>query len=248
MARRILVVDDTPDQCALIARMLASAGYVTCTANSGPAAMKIIASDPALGAIILDLVMPDMDGFGVLAALKNSKTPIPVIAIAATEDDQVITSALKAGATDYVARPITPTRLLTCLANAIRLARFSLQPARQPFSPQPDPSRLLLPGTVSDRKYSPAMNLLAERARRAARSRHPVLIEGEPATGKSALAGEIYRAGPRAAKPALVMDCHSHGPACEATLFGTTDRPGLLARAQGATLILEEIGDLELAT
>jgi DNA-binding NtrC family response regulator len=121
MPETILIVDDDPVQRRLLEAMIRRFGYETITADTGDAALDRLlgAAAPRIDAVVLDLVMPDLDGLGVLARLRDAGASIPVIVQTAHGGIDNVVSAMRAGAADFVVKPVGPERLQVSLRNAL---------------------------------------------------------------------------------------------------------------------------------
>src|SRR6201996_8659900 len=123
MSGRILVVDDDPVQCRLLENMLQKSGYDAVTLDNGDAALALLGGTdgPHIDCVILDLVMPNLDGLGVLARLRQAAIDVPVIVQTAHGGIDNVVSAMRAGAVDFVVKPVGAERLLVSLRNALNL-------------------------------------------------------------------------------------------------------------------------------
>ena len=121
MSEVVLVVDDDPVQRRLLEGMVGRFGYRTMVAEGGDAAVKMLTDPDAtrIDAIVLDLVMPDLDGLGVLARMREAGLIIPVIVRTAHGGVDNVVSAIRAGATDFVVKPASAERLQISLQNAL---------------------------------------------------------------------------------------------------------------------------------
>ena len=121
MSEVVLVVDDDPVQRRLLEGMVGRFGYRTMVAEGGDAAVKMLTDPDAtrIDAIVLDLVMPDLDGLGVLARMREAALIIPVIVQTAHGGVDNVVSAIRAGATDFVVKPASAERLQISLHNAL---------------------------------------------------------------------------------------------------------------------------------
>ncbi|MGA8472317.1 MAG: response regulator, partial [Pseudolabrys sp.] len=112
MSEVVLIVDDDPVQRRLLETTIQRYGYQTIVADGGDAAVKLFTRpDTRIDAVVLDLVMPDLDGLGVLAFLREASLNIPVIVQTAHGGIDNVVSAMRAGATDFVVKPASPERL-----------------------------------------------------------------------------------------------------------------------------------------
>lgn len=245
---RLLIVDDDPGQLAAAAEVAATMGYRADTATGGAEALRRLRGDRGYAAVLLDLVMPDMDGMAVLETLAREHVDIPVIVGLATPSAATVATAIHHGAHDFFIKPLTADRLLVALTRALEQKRLNAGLAAE---------RGLRRGavTLSDMiAGSSSMERVRIVAERAARSPLPLLIEGEGGTGKQRLAHIVHSLGDRAGKPFVTLDCASLEPQlAEAILFGCrkgalpgarTDIEGKLVEAHGGTLYLDQIGEL----
>jgi DNA-binding NtrC family response regulator len=252
MPDTVLIADDDPVQRRLLESMVARFGYEAITVDGGDAALRLITGDGAkrIDCLILDLVMPDLDGLGVLGRMKDAGSAVPVIVQTAHGGIDNVVSAMRAGACDFVVKPASPERLQVSLANAIATRRLAgeLQRVRK----QQD-------GTLSISDIvtrSPAMSPVLRTAEKAAASSIPVLIEGESGTGKELLARAIHGTGARRAKPFVAVNCGALPEnLVESILFGhekgaftgaTEKHAGKFVEADGGTLFLDEVAELPL--
>lgn len=117
----ILVVDDDPVQCRLLEGMLQKFGYEPIMRDNGDAALALLAAPDGarIDCVILDLVMPNLDGLGVLASLRQAAITVPVIVQTAHGGIDNVVSAMRAGAVDFVVKPVGAERLQVSLRNAL---------------------------------------------------------------------------------------------------------------------------------
>lgn len=245
---KVLIVDDDPVQLRLTAEVARKAGYDVLTATGGSEALAVLHSDNVIGAMVLDLVMPDLDGMSVLGAMKRASINVPVIVQTASSSLETIVSAMRLGASDYFVKPVAPERLTTSLRNILKIEELEscLRTERARKS-----------GTLGFNAIigtSPALERSIKLAAKAAKSAIPVLIEGESGVGKELFARAIQGSGDRAGKPFIAVNCGAI-PAnlVESTLFGhvkgaftgaSTNHAGKFQEANGGTLFLDEVGEL----
>ena len=151
MAECILIVDDDPVQRRLVEAMAVRFGYQALTAEGGDTALALL-GDPQvrIDCVILDLVMPDLDGLGVLAKMRERGLRVPVIVQTAHGGIDNVVSAMRAGAADFVVKPVGPERLQVSLRNALaqsalegelqRIKHARSRHAHLPGSRQPQPA------------------------------------------------------------------------------------------------------------
>jgi DNA-binding NtrC family response regulator len=250
MATRVLVVDDDPVQRRLIDAMLRRFGYEPEVMERGEEAVRLLESPEGarIACAILDLVMPDLDGLGVLGRLRERGIDTPVIVLTAQGSIDAVVSAMRAGAVDFVVKPVGPERLQVSVRNALAQAALAGEVRRMQRAAE---------GTVAFSDFStasPRMQAALKLAEKATASEIPVLIEGESGVGKELLARAIRAAGARADKPFVAVNCGAI-PAnlVESILFGhekgaftgASERQlGKFVEADGGTLFLDEIGEL----
>jgi DNA-binding NtrC family response regulator len=253
MPETILIVDDDPVQRRLVESMARRFGYDAIAVDGGDAALKQLLSGngPRTDAVVLDLVMPDLDGLGVLAEMREAGLTVPVIVQTAHGSIDNVISAMRAGAVDFVVKPVGAERLQVSLRNA--LATSALETEVQRFKRSRD-------GTLTFRDIitrSPRMQGVLRTAEKAAASAIPVLIEGESGVGKELIARAIHGSGERRSKPFVAVNCGAiPDNLVESTLFGhekgaftgaTERHAGKFVEASGGTLFLDEVGELPLA-
>jgi DNA-binding NtrC family response regulator len=252
MAERILIVDDDPVQRRLIENMVSRFGYEPVTVDGGQAAMHLLtAGSERIDCVILDLVMPDLDGLGVLARMGEAGLTTPVIVETAHGGIDNVVSAMRAGATDFVVKPVGPERLQVSLRNALatRALETELKLIKRSRS-----------GTLGFKDIvtrSPRMQAVLRTAEKAATSAIPVLIEGESGVGKELVARAIHGSSERSAKPFVAVNCGAiPDNLVESILFGhekgaftgaTERHTGKFVEASGGTLFLDEVGELPLS-
>jgi DNA-binding NtrC family response regulator len=250
MPELVLVVDDDPAQRHLLEIIIRRFGYQVMLAEGGDAAVKaLLGSDASrIDAVVLDLVMPDLDGLGVLARMREGGLTIPVIVQTAHGGIDTVVSAMRAGATDFVVKPASAERLQVSLSNA--LATRALAGELQRLKRKHD-GRLTIADVIT---RSEAMQPVLRAAEKAAASVAPVLIEGEPGVGKETVARAIHGSGTRRAKPFVAVNCGALPEnLAQSILFGqekggftgTTEKhAGKFVEADGGTLFLDDVGEL----
>jgi DNA-binding NtrC family response regulator len=250
MSETVLIVDDDPVQRRLLENMVGRFGYQTVLAEGGDAAAKLLMGpNPArIDCVVLDLVMPDLDGLGVLARMREAGLDIPVIVQTAHGGIDNVVSAMRAGAADFVVKPANPERLQVSLRNA--LAAQAVAGELQRLKRSRD-GTLTIADVIT---RSPAMRDVLRAAEKAKASAIPVLVEGESGTGKELIARAIHGSGARRAKPFIAVNCGAMPEnLVESILFGhekgaftgaTEKHAGKFVEADGGTLFLDEVGEL----
>jgi DNA-binding NtrC family response regulator len=252
MTTTILVVDDDPVQRRLLEAMLRRAGYDALTAESGDGALRLLGGPDGDGIdlMILDLVMPELDGLGVLAAMGERGLSVPVIVQTAHSSIDTVVSAMKAGASDFVVKPVGAERLQISIKNALKVGALEHEIRHM---------KRRATGTLGFKDIatkSADMTRVVRLAERAAKSAIPVLIEGESGVGKEVLARAIQGSSDRKGKPFVTVNCGAiPDNLVESILFGhekgaftgaTEKHIGKFVEASGGTLFLDEIGELPL--
>ena len=270
---RLLVVDDEPDLLTLYELTLLREGHDIETARSLEEARERLAAD-RFDVLITDLRLPDGSGLELLHELEQAgDRPEKSIVVTAYGSAAHAVEALKAGAFDYLTKPVDLRQFRTVVASALGRAPADEVPALRANpagprsaarSPAPMPTGGLPPAAgltagAFERLLgqSPAMAAVRERIERVARSMAPVLVRGESGTGKELVARAIHERSSRGSGPFVAINCGAIPEALiEAELFGhrkgaftgaQEDRPGVFQAAQGGTLFLDEIGELPLA-
>jgi DNA-binding NtrC family response regulator len=201
MAARILIVDDDPVQRRLLDNMVRKFGHEPAVAETGEAAAAMLLGGDRFDCVVLDLVMPDLDGLGVLSRLREVGNPVPVIVQTAHGGIDNVVSAMRAGAVDFVVKPVGPERLQVSLRNAMEKSALEGELGRIKRSQS---------GTLTFRDIvtrSPNMLAVLRSAEKAAGSNIPVLIEGESGVGKELIARAIHGQSDRRAKPFVAVNC-----------------------------------------
>lgn len=246
----VLIVDDDPVQRRLLEAMVERFGYQPLLAEGGDAAISLLTGPaPAhIDCVVLDLVMPDLDGLGVLARMREAGCDIPVIVQTAHGGIDTVVSVMRAGANDFVVKPASPERLQVSLRNA--LATKALAGELQRLKRSRD-GTLTIADVIT---RSPVMQPVLRALNKAAASAIPVLVEGESGTGKELIARAIHGSGSRRAKSFIAVNCGAMPEnLVESILFGhekgaftgATERHyGKFVEADGGTLFLDEVGEL----
>ena len=246
---RILVVDDEASARSGLEKLLRQSGYLVNTAKDGNDALAVAAEHPP-EVVVTDLKMPEMDGMTLLSKLRESDPDLPVIVATAFGDVSSAVAAMRAGAADYLTKPIDIDALLMAIERARerRALRVEAENLRRQLRERDAEG---LQGLIG---VSPAMQKVYRTARQVAASRATVLITGESGTGKGELARAIHALSPRAKAPFVSLHCAAVPEALlESEMFGHEKgsftgaekrRVGRFEQAHGGTLFLDEIGEI----
>ncbi|MDP4650401.1 MAG: sigma-54 dependent transcriptional regulator, partial [Haliea sp.] len=244
-SQTILIVDDEPDIRELLAITLSRMGLKSSSAATlGEARQKIAELQPDL--CLTDMRLPDGNGIHLVEYIQQEFPDIPVAMITAHGSVETAIAALKAGAFDFISKPIELERLRSLVSSALRL-----NDGIATAEPEVEESALRLLGSA------PQIVALRKTIIKLARSQAPVHIQGESGVGKEVVARLIHGNGPRAAKPFIAVNCGAiPQELMESEFFGhlkgsftgaNRDKLGLFQAAEGGTLFLDEVADLPLA-
>ena len=253
MVASILIADDDAVARRLVENMAQKCGYQTLLVDSGDAAIAMLTAPdaPVIDAVVLDLVMPGLDGMGVLAKIREAGLTVPVIVQTAHGGIDNVVSAMRAGAQDFVVKPVGIERLQVSLRNALNTSALKGELQRIRHSRE---GRLTFADIIT---RSETMAGVLRTAQKAAASTIPVLIEGESGVGKELFARAIHGSGERKSKPFVAVNCGAiPDNLVESILFGhekgaftgaTERHTGKFVEASGGTLFLDEVSELPLA-
>ena len=253
MAATILIADDDAVQRRLVENMVQKCGYEALVVDSGDAAVALLTAPDAqaIDAVVLDLVMPGLDGLGVLARMREAGLNVPVIVQTAHGGIDNVVSAMRAGAQDFAVKPVGFERLQVSLRNALNTSALKGELQRIRHSRE---GRLTFADIIT---RSETMAGVLRIAQKAAASSIPVLIEGESGVGKELFARAIHGSSERKSKPFVAVNCGAiPDNLVESILFGhekgaftgaTERHMGKFVEASGGTLFLDEVGELPLA-
>jgi DNA-binding NtrC family response regulator len=249
--RLLLLVDDEPAQRRLVAALAARGGWRTIFATDAEMAIATLGTQDGmqLDGIVIDHWGSDEDASALIAELRARRPALPVMVLTANGSVAHAVAAMRAGATDFLVKPLAPERLLAALQSAVAgTAAGELRPLTEKI-----PALLAFDEIVGS---SPDFRAALAIAAKAARARVPVLIEGESGVGKEVVADAIHAASPRAKKPMVAVNCGAI-PAnlVESELFGHEKgaftgaferKIGRFQHADGGTLFLDEVGEMPL--
>ncbi len=252
MATTVLIVDDDPVQRRLLEAAISRTGMSVVTAPGGGPALDLISGPRGeqISLMLLDLVMPDMDGLEVLAKLRVSNPDLPVIVLTAKGGIDSAVDAMRAGANDFLVKPASPERIAVSIRNQLKIGTLTGEVTR--LKKKVD-NRLSFDDLVAK---SGAMKQVFRLGQRAAQSNIPILIEGESGVGKELIARAIQGSSDRAGKPFVTVNCGAIPEnLIESILFGhekgsftgaSEKHLGKFQEADSGTLFLDEIGELRL--
>ncbi len=243
----ILIVDDDPSILRIIRKILHREGYRCMEAASGSEALKLFRNEK-LDLILLDLVLPDIDGYEIAKDIFKTNPQIPVIILSAHGDIQRAVELTKMGLYDFIIKPLDRDRLIVTVRNALAKSQLVQKVAQ------------LQANTYQKYKMigqSPAMRKIYEMIERVAPTDVPVLITGENGVGKELVARALHSLSQRKNRPMVSINCAAvPKELLESDLFGHTKgafthavhaKKGRFEIADGGTLFLDEIGEMDLS-
>jgi len=239
----VLVVDDDAGCAEAVSLMLKQDGLGAVRVSSAEAALGQLEKQ-AFDLVISDVRMDGMNGLQLLERVKAIAPELPVLLITAHEDTRTGVAAMRAGAADFLMKPLRRDEVLASVRKALGVTRAERDTP---------PPALPLGGLIGD---SRPMLELRDTLAKAAASELRVLLLGEPGTGKELAARAVHEGSRRARGPFIRMNCAAVPEALfESELFGTVkgaytgavDRPGRVELAEGGTLFLDEVGELGAA-
>ncbi|WP_163869505.1 sigma-54-dependent transcriptional regulator [Myxococcus eversor] len=249
MPGRVLMVEDEREMRAMLEKGLTRRGYTPVALASADEALARLAGED-FDVVLTDLRMPGMDGLALCERIVLNRPDIPVIVLTAFGSLETAVAAIRAGAYDFVTKPIDLDALVLVLERAVqhRALRDEVRRLRQQLGRQQDSGAVV--------GESPAMQQAYALIDRVADLDSTVLITGESGTGKEVAARAVHTRGRRSAGPFVALNCAAMPEALlESELFGHakgafTDakatRTGLFVQANGGTLFLDEVGELPL--
>jgi len=241
--QHVLIVDDEPDICELLEITLGRMNLETRSAKTVTRAKELLAANK-FHLCLTDMRLPDGNGLELIEHIQQEYSQVPVAMISAFGSIDTAIAALKAGAFDFISKPISIKGLRDLVSTALKLD----EPAEE-ASQSKESSPLL--------GKSPAMEVLRAQINKLARSQAPVYISGQSGSGKELVARLIHQLGPRNDKPFIPVNCGAiPSELMESEFFGhkkgsftgaREDKQGLFQAAHGGTLFLDEVADLPLA-
>lgn len=248
--RLLMLIDDEPAQCRLITALAAREGWRTIIARDSETAIATLGTRQGmqLGAIILDQWVPGDDACALIAELKARRPALPILMLTTSSSPLLAVEAMRAGATDYLIKPVAPDRLLQALRSATtrEAPAVELQPLTEKIGAALDFDSMI--------GAAPSFRAALAVAAKAARTQGTVLIEGESGSGKEMLVRAMHAASPRAKTPLRIVNAGGiPGNQIESVLFGHEKgafpgaferQAGALQHADGGTLVIDEIDRL----
>lgn len=244
---KVLIVDDLEDARWVLSHLIRLAGFAPLEAANGEEALALIRQE-APEVVLLDVGLPDMDGFEVLTWIKAHDKTIPVIMVTAHGKSHDAVRAIRAGAYDYVAKPFNNEDIVLTVRRVIEEKALKGQIRTPP----------LKAGALSDSMgQSAAVRRTQREVAQVTATNFSVLVTGETGTGKELVAQALHAGSARAAKPFVAVDCGAIAESLiESELFGHEKgaftgahqaQAGAFELASGGTIFLDEIGNLPLA-
>jgi two-component system response regulator AtoC len=243
----ILVAEDEPEVRGYFETALRCFGYGVELAQDGDEALaRLQAAGSEVSAVLLDLMMPRRDGLETLREIRALNAHLPVIVVSGAASTLNAVAAMKCGATDFLGKPVAHQELQEAVGRALTAANGgACTPVRDPAA-----------GPAVCSSLNPEMRELQRMVAEIGWSEVPVLIQGETGSGKEVLARELHARSPRAQGPFLKLNCAAlPSELLESELFGYERgsftgafqrKPGMFEMADGGTILLDEIGDMEV--
>lgn len=245
MREKVLVVDDESSNRRILEQVLGRAGYAVETASNGSEALKKLDSSPP-DLIILDYMMPDLNGMDVLKELRQRDDDTPVIMVTAYGTVERAVDAMQAGAYDFITRPLKPDHIALVVRKA--LERQRLKRGVEILSKEVGERYHLIVGA------SVRMKQAVDLARKTAASNATILLLGESGTGKEIFARSIHNWSERKERPFIAINSVGLSrDLLESELFGHEQgaftgaqrrKKGKIELAQGGSIFFDEIGDI----
>ncbi len=242
MKKQVLVIDDEPDIRELLELTLGRMNLETRAAANLDEARHLL-QDFEFHLCLTDMRLPDGNGIDLVRHIQENHPHLPVAVITAHGNMETAIAALKAGAFDFVSKPLDLNDLRNIVRSALKVSQTSA----------PIPERV---GTRELLGESPAIQKVRNMIEKLSRSQAPVYVSGESGTGKELVARLIHELGPRASKPFVPVNCGAiPEQLMESEFFGhkkgsftgaVQDKDGLFKAADGGTLFLDEVGDLPI--
>ena len=245
---RILVVDDEPSMLRYLQTVLEVDAYEVMTAQGGVQALEKLKKEPHPDLVLLDLLMPDLDGMQTLERLRQIHPNLSVVMLSCVNDTRKVVQAIRLGAQDYLTKPFQKAELDAVLSHCLGTRSTSFGGSDQGGD---------LEDLGDDQFFvaaSPSMRKVRDQARQVANVNVPVLMLGESGTGKEVVSKLIHKFSPRANRPLSKVNCAAlPEELLESELFGyepgaftgaTRSKPGKFELCDKGTILLDEIGEM----
>jgi two-component system response regulator AtoC len=242
----ILVGEDELEVRGYLEMALKCLGYSVELAQDSDEVLSFLRSSrEEVGTVVLDVTMPDRDGLETLREIRDLDPDLPVIVISAAASPLDIVSAMKGGATDFLCKPVAHEELTRAVTRALNRTGGNYTPPPKSTAPT---AATFVGNDLRMREIEVLVGQIGW-------SEAPVLIQGETGSGKEVLARKLHARSPRAGKPFLKLNCAALPPELvESELFGYErgaftgafqKKAGMFENADGGTILLDEIGDME---
>jgi two-component system, NtrC family, response regulator AtoC len=250
MSRRshVLIAEDEPEVRNFLRLALRSEDYTVEFVEDGEEVLSYLNTNGnGLSLLMLDILMPRRDGMETLQEVRKYYPDLPIIMMSGLTSPFAIVDAMKRGANDFLAKPVTHELLRTTIQKTLGLSVAAMQPASENGAAVYEPANF-----ISADIWSKKLDLLEN----ISASDVPVLLQGETGVGKEMLARQIHARSPRSHKPFLKINCVAlPAELVESELFGYDrgaftgafkNNPGKFEMANGGTILLDEIGDMDV--
>ena len=248
---KILIVDDDESIRGYISRLLNMSGFEVVTASSGKEALNLLRVNPDVAVILLDILMPDMDGLETLNEIKKTSKELPVIMLSALGQTGIIVKAMRAGASDYLVKPFEEEELELAINKSIEKRKLLAEITSLK-------KKLRIDELKGEFIFvSPKMQKIKDIIEQVADTDVSILIEGESGTGKELIARSLHYRSNLRDKPFVKVNCAAlPHELLESELFGYDrgaftgaykSKAGKFELANNGTIFLDEIGEIDLA-
>jgi two-component system response regulator AtoC len=245
----ILVADDDPEVLNYLETALLCHKFPVLAARDGGEALALLEEHKGLvSTVVLDSMMPRQDGIETLHTIRRRYPDLPVVMISGASDPERIVEAMRAGAQEYLTKPVDHEKLLAAVRRTTALQRPGAETKSTAAEPADPPERYV--------QVNPRMRAISEALRKTAAWNVPVVLRGESGVGKEVLARELHLLSPRASREFVKINCVAlPSELLESELFGYERgaftgafraKPGKFELADGGTILLDEIGDMDL--
>ncbi len=244
---RILLIEDTASQKATYSAMLTATGRSVAMAATGAEGLAAL-SKASFDVVLLDLFLPDRDGLALMADIRRLAPAAQIVVITAQATIARAVEAMRAGAQDFLVKPLDEARLLQAVDNALSIGALAAAAESRPSIAVPAASQADFVGS------SAVLERVKTKIRSVAASTATVFITGESGTGKELAALAVHRHSPRSQGPFIALNCGAiPQDLLESEVFGhmkgsftgaISDKPGAAAAADGGTLFLDEVCEM----